>query len=118
MFLIYLIISCSCNLIKATKSKTANRDLLQITMTDQQQTDSIVSMSNQLKTIFKGFVYLGKNFTMDSTGRVELADTIYINAIITKTGKLLSIGVANIPHHGGGGIDTLIDPFPQLFNKD
>lgn len=74
-----------------------------ITMTNQQQTDSIVSYRKQLDAIFKGFVYLGKNFKMVN-GKIELADTIYTNMIITK--KNLTIGIDTTGT--GSGIDTLI----------
>lgn len=87
-FLSIFILLCSCTLIKP---KTANR-AASVTLTNTQQTDSIMKFSSQISDILRAFVFLDKNFRTDSLGNTTLADTIYVNAIIVK-GKVLYIGM-------------------------
>jgi hypothetical protein len=76
-----------------------------ITMTNQQQTDSIVKYSTYFNTIFKGFVRPDKNFKLAADGTMTLSDTIFTNTILVK--KKLTVALETQI------IDTLLPPEPQ-----
>lgn len=62
---------------------TSNKGLARTVMTDQQQTDSIVSLLNQVKVIDKQTVWIGPDFVMVN-GVLYLKKKLYIDTIYTK----------------------------------
>lgn len=102
---IVLFLSCT-----PTKTTIVNKGLILAVpiKTPEELTRRVIIDSINIEEIKKGFVFLGKSFKIDSLGNVSLADTIFINAIITN-GRLY-IGQIDTSHHShGGGPDTLID---------
>jgi len=113
LMIMSVLFSCSPTKRAAKKLQQARTLVARVTLTNQQQTDSIIEYGPQIREntaqineILKGFVFLDKNFKKDSAGNISLADTIFINAIMVK-GKVLYIGITDSikPHDGN---DTLV----------
>lgn len=93
-FLSIFIILCSCTLIKP---KTASRES-SITLTNTQQTDSIMKFSEEIKFIKNGFVFVDSNFfKIMPDGTLTIKDSLVFNIGVFKR---LYVGIRDTTHHG------------------